>query len=168
MQEYTHDELRYLQSLYEKENYENLCANPGLGMAPANVMTHQKIQMRFVRNFLKRFGFNVEILTETRLSDRVWITPDISIWQNFQIKNKVVERPVLSIEITHTRCNDRYSDKTIMMSFDIIPSLLESFIYNFTDNTWLRYFRDTDGEIYKQENQDYSQVLRCHLHTLMK
>lgn len=166
MQKYTLDELRYLQSLYEKENYENLCANPGLGMAPANVQTHQMIQMRFTQNYLKRFGKN--ILTETRLSERIWITPDISIWRDFDYHKMIAKNPILSIEITHTRRNDRYSGKTILMSFDIIPSLLESFIYNFTDNTWLRYFRDTNGEIYKQENQDYSQVLRCHLHTLMK
>ena len=163
---YTDEEIRHVQSLYKKEYYWNLCDRPGLGMAPGNVMTHQKIQMRFVRNYLKRFGD--DILTETRLSSNIRITPDISIWQKLRYNNRLVECPILTIEITHTRQNDRYSDSTIRMAFDLFPSIMESFIYNYADNTWHRYFRGTDGEVHLEENKDYSQVLRCHLHTLLK
>lgn len=54
------------------------------------------------------------------------------------------------------------------MAFDLFPSIMESFIYNYADNTWHRYFRGTDGKVYLEENRDYSQALRCHLHTLLK
>jgi hypothetical protein len=54
------------------------------------------------------------------------------------------------------------------MAFDLFPSIMESFIYNYADNTWHRYFRGTDGEVHLEENKDYSQALRCHLHTLLK
>ena len=53
------------------------------------------------------------------------------------------------------------------MAFDLFPSIMESFIYNYADNTWHRYLRGTDGEVHLEENKDYSQVLRCHLHTLL-
>ena len=54
------------------------------------------------------------------------------------------------------------------MAFDLFPSIMESFIYNYADNTWHRYFRGTDGEVHLEENEDYSKALRCHLHTLLK
>ena len=54
------------------------------------------------------------------------------------------------------------------MAFDLFPSIMESFIYNYADNTWHRYFRGTDGKVYLEENRDYSQLLHCHLHTLLK
>ena len=163
---YTDEEIRYVQSLYKKEYYWNLCDRPGLGMAPGNVTMHQMIQMRFTKNYLKRFGNN--ILTETKLSSKIRITPDISIWEKIDFNRGIARNPILTIEITHTRQNDRYSDSTIRMAFDLFPSIMESFIYNYADNTWHRYFRGTDGEAHLEENKDYSQVLRCHLHTLLK
>jgi hypothetical protein len=80
----------------------------------------------------------------------------------------VAEDPILTIEITHTCRNDRYSNKTIRMSFDCFPSIAESFIYNYAENIWYRYYRDIDGEIYVEEDQDYSQVLGIHLGTLLE
>lgn len=163
---YTDEEIRYVQSLYRKTYYWNLCNRPGLGMAPGNVTMHQMIQMRFTKNYLKRFGNN--ILTETKLSSKIRITPDISIWEKIDFNRGIARIPILTIEITHTRQNDRYSDSTIRMAFDLFPSIMESFIYNYADDTWCRYFRGTDGEVHLEENKDYSQVLRCHLHTLLK
>lgn len=166
MRNYTDEEIRYVQSLYKKEYYWNLCDRPGLGMAPGNVTMHQMIQMRFTKNYLKRFGNN--ILTETKLSSKIRITPDISIWGKIDFNRGIARNPILTIEITHTRQNDRYSDSTIRMAFDLFPSIMESFIYNYADDTWCRYFRGTDGEVHLEENKDYSKVLRCHLHTLLK
>ena len=133
---YTDEEIRYVQSLYKKEYYWNLCDRPGLGMAPGNVTMHQMIQMRFTKNYLKRFGNN--ILTETKLSSKIRITPDISIWEKIDFNRGIARNPILTIEITHTRQNDRYSDSTIRMAFDLFPSIMESFIYNYADNTWHR------------------------------
>ncbi|MBQ3680606.1 MAG: hypothetical protein IJJ78_02850 [Paludibacteraceae bacterium] len=163
---YTDEEIRYVQSLYRKTYYWNLCNRPGLGMAPGNVTMHQMIQMRFTKNYLKRFGNN--ILTETKLSSKIRITPDISIWEKIDFNRGIARNPILTIEITHTRQNDRYSDSTIRMAFDLFPSIMESFIYNYADNTWHRYFRGTDGEAHLKENKDYSKALRCYLHTLLK
>lgn len=163
---YTDEEIRYVQSLYRKTYYWNLCNRPGLGMAPGNVTMHQMIQMRFTKNYLKRFGN--KILTETKLSSKIRITPDISIWEKIDFNRGIARNPILTIEITHTRQNDRYSDSTIRIAFDLFPSIMESFIYNYADNTWHRYFRGTDGEAHLEENKDYSKALRCHLHTLLK
>jgi len=74
---------------------------------------------------------------------------------------------VLTIEITHTRRNDRYSNRTICMAFDCFPSIAESFIYNYAENIWYRYYRENDGKIYVEDDQDYSQVLGIHLGTLL-
>ncbi len=166
MNHYTEDDIRYLESMYEKEYYANLCDTTAIGMAYGNVMKHQMIQMNFAINFSKRF--EGEILTETSLSDEIRITPDISIWRYYDFERGEAEDPILTIEITHTRRNDRYSDKTLRATLDFFPTIVESFIYNYADDTWYRYFRGDDGEVYVQDDCDFSTVLRCPLHTLLQ
>ncbi len=163
---YTAEELEHIESYYEKEYYESMCdaVGVGLGMAGGNVLKHQMIQMRIARNYLKRF--DNAILTETRLSDDLRITPDISIWSKYNYKNGVAENPVLTIEITHSTRNDRYSEKTIYASFANFMSLKESFIYNYEQDRWIRY-RSENGQVVRENDEDYSQVLHCHLHTLL-
>ncbi|MCQ2210447.1 MAG: hypothetical protein MJZ34_09155 [Paludibacteraceae bacterium] len=77
------------------------------------------------------------------------------------------ENPLVTIEITHTRKNDRYSEGVIRSSFVRYPSIQESFVYNFETDVWIRFSRTEDGVI-KEADKDYSRVLECYMHTLLK
>ena len=140
----------------------------GLGMAHNNHFTHQKIQFTIYGNYLKKFK-DINILAETKLSDdKPIICPDISIWENVHMHKDIdPENPLVTIEITYTKKNDNYSEDVILDAFSRYPSIHESFIYNFETDVWTRYRRE-NGEVVKEEEQDYSQVLRCWLHTLLK
>lgn len=167
MKKYTKEEIRRVEAMYEKEYYESMCANNdgSIGMATGNVLKHQIIQSNILVNCRKYFD---NVLSESRLSDEILITPDISVWRMIDFNKGVAEDPMLTIEITHTRRNDRYSNRTICMAFDCFPSIVESFIYNYVENVWYRYYRDIDGKIYVEDDQDYSQVLEIHLGTLLE
>ncbi|MCQ2217861.1 MAG: hypothetical protein MJZ33_05180 [Paludibacteraceae bacterium] len=142
--------------------------NTGLGMAYNNHFTHQKIQSIICKNYLRKYD-DENILIETKLSDdRPRICPDISIWGDAHMYEDIdPENPLLTIEITHTRKNDRYSEGVIRSSFVRYPSIQEAFVYNFETNVWTRFSRADDGVI-KEEGKDQSRVLECFLHTLLK
>ena len=161
---YKKKDLCYIESLYDKERFVEFC---GVGMAGSNVMQHQKIQTKILLNYSRIFGENA--LTETRLSDEVRITPDISIWENtFGISQRDPQNPLLTIEITHSMRNDRYSDRTICATFELFPTIREAFIYNYADDVWTRYRCNEKGEVIKEVGCDYSQLLDIDLHTLLK
>lgn len=85
--------------------------------------------MQIALKYAARFG-KTNILTETRLSDEIRITPDISIWEKCRF-GKQPKNPLLTIEITHNTRNDRYSEKNVYAVFKYFPSVQESFIYNY-------------------------------------
>lgn len=159
--DFENDEARYIESLYNKQHHESLSGISGLG----NTYHHQIIQTRILDNYLRRF--DKKILTETHISNTIHITPDISIWSEYNYNKGIVKNPILTIEITHTIQNDRYSKRVILKSFEITPSLQEAFIYNYKEGQWTRYSR-RDELIEEHDKEDYSQVLKCHLHTLLK
>ena len=78
----------------------------------------------------------------------------------------IAENPLLTIEITHTTRNDRYSERTIYTAFKHFSSIEESFIYNFSTDTWTRYRRTPKG-VEMEDGKDYSSVLKCYLHTML-
>ena len=139
----------------------------GLGMAQTNHFTHQKLQSIFTHNYILRTG-DINILTETKLSDdRPRIAPDICIWENAHMYDDIdPENPLLTIEITHSKSNDRYSEKVILDAFRRYPSILESFIYNFDEQKWIRY-TPTENGILKEEGKNYSKLLKCYLKTFL-
>ena len=155
------DPIHYLESLYDKRITEGIAYLDGVN----NTFEHQMIQARIFRNYLKQF--DDAILTETNLADDVRIVPDISIWGEYQYETKTISNPLLTIEITHSTRNNRYSKKAIEKSFSHVPSLQESFIYNYKKDQWTRY-RRTDKGIEKDDGKDHSQVLEIFLHTLLK
>ena len=107
------------------------------------------------------------MLTETRLSDEVKITPDISVWGCVDLERDVCENPLLTIEITHSMRNERYSDRTICAAFELSPTVRESFIYNYADDVWTRYSCNAEGEVIKEVGCDYSQLLDIDLRRLL-
>ena len=76
---YTEEELHRIALVTDRDYIE------GLGMASNNTYTHQVIQTDIVQNYLVKFGRR-DILTETKLSDEIMITPDISIWERIERK----------------------------------------------------------------------------------
>ncbi len=159
--DYTHEELRQIALLTDRDYIE------GLGMATNNTNSHQSIQVDILQNYLIKFGRR-DILTETRLSDAIRITPDVSIWEKIERKGSITitKNPLLIIEITHNTRNDRYSEKNIYAVFKYFPSVQESFIYNYETNAWTRY-RRVESCVEKETDKDYSRVLGCYLHTLL-
>lgn len=159
---YTEEELRRIALVTDRDYIE------GLGMASNNTSTHQVIQTDIVQNYLVKFGRR-DILTETKLSDEIKITPDISIWERIERKGKELTpiNVLLTIEITHNIRNDRYSERNVYASFKCFPSLQESFIYNYDKDVWVRYRRANKG-VEKETGKDFSRLLGCYLHTLQK
>ena len=155
---YTADELRQIVLATDRDYIE------GLGMAVNNTNDHQIIQTNILQNYLVRFGRR-DILTETRLSDNIRITPDITIWEKVKL-GESPKNPLLTIEITHNTRNDRYSEKNVYAVFKYFPSVQESFIYNYDKDQWTRYRRTPKG-VEKEDGKDYSSLLRCYLHTLL-
>lgn len=117
---YTEEELHSIALVTDRDYIE------GLGMASNNTYTHQVIQTDIVQNYLVKFGRR-DILTETKLSDEIKITPDISIWERIERKGKELTpiNVLLTIEITHNIRNDRYSERNVYASFKCFPSLQE-------------------------------------------
>ena len=140
----------------------------GLGM-PAPTLTHQKVVSRINNNFIKRFpeltnnfypGMGISVSPE--------LIPDLCLWQSGGRRiDDDPQNPLLTIEITHTRQNDKYSENSIRKSFACIPTLQEAFLYNYADNVWCRYKMSKSG-IVKEQGQDYSSLLKIYLHTLLK
>ena len=158
---YTAEELRQIVLATDRDYIE------GLGMAVNNTNEHQVIQTDLLQNYLVRFGRR-NILTETRLSDKIRITPDITIWEKIEREGKKMtpKNPLLTIEITHNTHNDRYSEKNVYAVFKYFPSVQESFIYNYDKDQWTRYRRTAKG-VEKESDKDYSSLLGCYLHTLL-
>ena len=141
----------------------------GLGM-PAPSFTHQRLIDRMKINFSNRFAKAAHhLLVGVDISDSPEIFPDLSLWQIVDKFDLIAppRNPLLSIEITHTRQNDKYSENSIRKSFACVPTLQEAFLYNYTDNVWCRYKLSKSG-IVKEQGQDYSSLLKIYLHTLLK
>ena len=141
----------------------------GLGM-PAPSFTHQRIINRININFVRRFPRSAHLmLLGVDVNSAPELFPDISFWQ-FVDKddlNVPPQNPMLSIEITHTRQNGKYSENSILKAFASVPSLQEAFLYNYTDDVWYRYKR-SNSNVVKVKGQDYSSILKIYLHTLLK
>ena len=137
----------------------------GLGMAGPE-HTHQDLCGNFYYNYLLRFK-RKNIFIATIICDFPERIPDISIWAKVKRGKKTEPScPLLSVEFTHTRQNDKYSDESILETFQHLPTLQESFIYNYSLDRWTRYSRE-DKKIVCEEGKDYSRVLKCYLHTLV-
>ena len=143
----------------------------GLG-SHDNEWEHQSIQSLVFFNLKFKFrGLN--IFTETKLTNTPpRITPDISIWEiNKRTKNRGKDEspgnPIFILEITHCPKNDEYSEGNIRKAFKRFPTIQEGFIYNYSDNLWIRFTND-NGDAIREENKDYSRVLKSYLHTLLK
>lgn len=138
----------------------------GLGMA-APTITHQRIVAKIHKNYLRKFADDYCLFGVAVIEDPERI-PDISIWENvYEIGGETfAESPLLTIEITHTPGNDDYSSDSIYEQFAYLPTLCESFMYNYETDVWTR-FRRTEKGIEKEIDKDYSSVLRCYLHTLL-
>lgn len=139
----------------------------GLGM-PGPTQRHQYIIGRIYKNYLRNFPrrqsnflMGVDVLESP---ERI---PDISIWRNGFDEEHDASEPILTIEITHTMQNDRYSEESIRETFRYLPTLMEAFIYNYAIGTWVRY-RRREGDPIAELDEDFSQVLRCHMNTLLK
>ena len=138
----------------------------GLGM-PANDAMHQKIGATIFRNFNKKFS-RAYMFYEVCVVDNPERVPDLSVWKNANKPNfnKIKGNLLLTIEIIHSSQNDSYSTESILDVFDRVPTLNESFMYNYKRNVWTRFSRESDG-IQIEEGKDYSRVLRCYMHTLL-
>ena len=138
----------------------------GLGMS-ANSDEHQEIALSILTNYLLKFKRR-NVSYEVKVVDNPERIPDLSFW-NIDIKYKCKRKQnnlILTIEITHTAQNDGYSTESILDVFDRVPTLNESFMYNYKRNVWTRFSRESDG-IQIEEGKDYSRVLRCYMHTLL-
>ena len=137
-----------------------------LGM-PANDGYHQVVGRNIMLNYCRRFTKPYIYYEVAIVSERERI-PDLSFWsKKIEYGKKVdIKNLVLTIEITHTPQNDSYSTESILDVFDRVPTLTESFMYNYKRNIWTRFSRESDG-IQIEEGKDYSRVLRCYMHTLL-
>ena len=136
----------------------------GLGMAGPE-HTHQDLCLYFIINYLHKFRKN-NIFQATIMCDNPERIPDISIWAKVKRGKKTEPScPLLSVEFTHSRQNDKYSDESILETFQYLPTLQEVFIYNYALDKWIRYSRE-DKKIVCEDGKDYSRVLKCYLHTL--
>ncbi len=160
--------------IYDKDRNPEEDYN-GLGMAsPTHI--HRFIQRKIVGNYQKKSSWreSIKLLYEQAVDgpNGREIEPDISYW------GSVVETPegddveldnlLLVIEVVHTKDNWNYSRDRILDAFDFKETMTEGFIYDYEKKQWWRFRRDSDGEIYMEENKDYSSVLGLYLHTLVK
>ncbi len=147
----------------------------GLGMAsPTHI--HRTIQKKIIINYLLK--------TSLQESDKIYfeqavdgpngreIEPDISYWGTVEEtpggNNIELDDLLLVIEIVHSQKNWDYSRNRIIDAFDFKETMLEGFIYDYEKVKWWRFRRDSDGEIYMEEDKDYSRVLGLYLHTLVR
>ena len=141
----------------------------GLGM-PAPTQTHQRIIQAIRDNFVKRYPrYAANMLVTVAVIDNPERVPDLSLWR-YVDKNDLfadASEPILTIEITHNDINDKYSEESILETFKYIPTLQESFIFNYADNRWKRFSRQGDNHIVIEE-KDYSRTLQCFMHSLVK
>ena len=136
----------------------------GLGMANV-IANHQYFVTRIFGNYIKKFGFNIApAITVKKHPERV---PDIVIFDEFTYDGEDTNKPILTIEITRTAQNDKYSRESIIETMQFVPSLNESFIYNFAKDTWTRFTYTTDGNIIEEKDKDYSRTLGIYMHTLL-
>ena len=136
----------------------------GLGMA-SPTHTHQKLIGQIHKRYAEKFS-NDQMLLGVAVVEEPERVPDISVWKHIG-KGDDDSDPLMTIEITHTMQNDRYSEKSIIETFLYVPTLEEAFIYNYTSEVWIRYRREKTG-IVKENGKDYSRVMRLFLHTLLK
>ncbi len=100
------------------------------------------------------------------------IEPDISYW-GFRRPRKG-KKPLklddlqLVIEIVRSNKDWVYSCWRLRNAFEFKTSMTEGFIYNYEKDQWWRFRRDSDGELYMEEDKDYSRVLGLYLHTLVR
>ena len=137
----------------------------GLGM-PGPTCLHQYVVGCIFKNYLMKYDGN-HILMGVSVNKKPEIIPDLSVWEEPVGQGKDPKNPLLIIEVTRTSRNDKYSDGSIRRAFEWVPSLQEAFIYNFTEEKWIRY-RVEKEEVIKEENKDFSKILSCHLSTLVK
>ena len=140
----------------------------GLGM-PAPTKAHQRIIQTIRDNFVKRYPrYAANMLVTVSVIDEPERVPDLSLWR-YVDKNDLFadpQEPILTIEITHNDINDKYSEESILETFKYIPTLQESFIFNYADNRWTRFSKK--GIEIVIEEKDYSRVLQCFMHSLVK
>lgn len=140
----------------------------GLGSAPTD--THRALQMWLVHNLDKKLnGQYVVGMEYTVRNGRQERTPDVSVWKGIERKKdgevKFVS-PLLTIEITRTKQNDEDAAQSISDVFAMNNTVQESFIYNYKEDTWIRYKRTDDGKV-EEKATSYSSLFQLYLNKLL-
>jgi len=147
----------------------NSTSGAGLGMvAPTRI--HQRIIGRIHENIAASFPeLKGNIIDGVAIMSDPEKVPDISLWRIVDDTDLLSEPqdPYMSIEITHTYSNDCYSNKSIRKTFECVPTLMESFIYNYEKDEWRRYSRSENGVEF-EKGKDFSRTLGIYMHTLLK
>ncbi len=145
----------------------------------------RKTSRKHVHNYiLKKIICLYTLKTNPKESDRLQfkqivkgadgreIEPDISYWgivrPRKDKKSMKLDDLLLVIEIVRSNKDWVYSCWRLRNAFEFKTSMTEGFIYNYEKDQWWRFRRDSDGELYMEEDKDYSRVLGLYLHTLVR
>ncbi len=145
----------------------------------------RKTSRKHVHNYiLKKIISLYTLKTNPKESDRLQfkqivkgadgreIEPDISYWgivrPRKDKKAMKLDDLLLVIEIVRSNKDWVYSCWRLRNAFEFKTSMTEGFIYNYEKGQWWRFRRDSDGELYMEEDKDYSRVLGLYLHTLAR
>ncbi len=157
------------------QNYDSEQECQGLGMASPS-RAHRYIQRKIIGNYQRKnsWGESLKLQYEQAVDgpDGREIEPDISYWESMKPTHDedIVELDdlLLVIEIVHSKNNWEYSYQRVLDAFNFKETMQEGFIYNYKNGKWWRLRKDGDGDIYMEEDKDYSSVLRLYLHTLVR
>ncbi len=136
-----------------------------LGMAWAS-NPHQDTAIKIVKNFFVGFPEHINMINHERkaTSDANSKVPDISFWSTHEENGETVYDYLrIALELTHSKKNTKYSEKSIAMMFRQVPTLGEAFIFNYEEGTWMRRTRYT-----KWKSGSFSKLLGLDLDILTK
>lgn len=140
----------------------------GLGMsAPSD--THQVLSDEILRSFFERFGIvtGASAIAVTKKPERI---PDITFCRIGTNLNKINKRKdiIMTIELVGNSKNYNASLDSIGITFKQIPSLKESFIYNYKTKIWTRITMDpNNGSLKQEEENDFTISFGIHLNSLL-
>lgn len=140
----------------------------GLGMsAPSD--EHQVSSSEIILNFYERFGISAvapaiaAMKKPERIPDLVFCRLGTNLIKID--KNKDI---VMTIELVKNKRNYDASLNSIELTFKLIPSLREAFLYNFRSTKWTRVTYDkTSGLIRQEPDNDFTEYFGFHLNTLV-
>lgn len=136
-----------------------------LGMAWAST-PHQDTAINFVKSFFAAFPKHISMIhheskATTDVNSRV---PDISFWRTHEENGVTVYDTLrIAVELTHSKRNEEYTEKSIADMFRQSPTLGEAFIFNYKQGTWMRRTRYT-----KWKTGSFSKLLGFDLAILTK